>query len=618
MVKCKLETCNYESKDNLYCGRHQAYFWKEEQEKDSNIKVCNNFIRGCRVVLTKNYEFTRCDACRTQERAKDKRIRVREYIDYRKKNYDGNYCSGKNRNNELCNKRCEDKYCQFHEYLKDYNEEMLNNLTICKACIKWKYLPNGGVCEVCKERSKKSKEKVKVEENIKICKFIDEKNISCTFKEDLELKNGYCGKHQTYYWKEEQEKDGHNKVCTNFIRGCRNVFSINQEYSRCLECRVKEREKDKERHSVKKEKREENNKKIIIKSKKDRKLNDILICSSCKSPRNLYTFLDDEKDIESELFKTCKICRDKDLGRESKEERKLYKQKLENTPKIKLSRYKKNAISRRLSFNLDNNKFYELLDNKCKYCGDKDDLILNGVDRIDSNIGYNEDNCVSCCRYCNYLKRNLSQDDFFDKIKHILSNVGFCNFKYPELFKNHKSSNFTKYKKCAENRLIEFNINEEQFNKIILMNCYLCNKETSNIHKNGIDRIDSLKNYDLNNILPCCGDCNIMKNDFILENILMKFIKIFKNNFDKDNLIIKDNEDFIKDKIINFINLNKNKLSSIKNNVTQIENINSINTNESDKILKLKNQYKRAKQRNDIEEYYKLLKEYKEIKNKIK
>lgn len=673
MIKCKLDSCKYESKENLYCGYHQVYFWKEEQEKDGISKVCNNFTRGCRVILAKNYKFARCDNCREVERTKDKRIRIRKYVDYNKKNYIGKYCIGKNRNNELCNKKCEEKYCKIHEYFKDYTEYMMNNLSKCSGCLNMKYLPNGGVCDICKDRSKKSREKIKVEEKFKICKFIDSENNSCIYKEESELKNGYCGKHQTYYWKEIQEKDGNNKVCCNFIRGCRNVFDINEGFSKCLDCRVKEREKDKARHNIKKEKREENNKKIKVKVKKERNFDDKMICS-CKRPNlTLIDFLEDEKDIESEIYKTCKICREKDLLRESKEDRKLYKQELENTPTLKLSRYKKGARIRNLSFDLEKEEFDKLIQEKCYYCGEKEDLLLNGIDRVDSCVGYKENNCVSCCRYCNYLKNKLSLDDFFGKIKHIVSNLGYSNYKYPELFKDHKSSDYNNYKKSANIRSIEFNINEEQFNKIKFLDCYLCNKSVSDKHNNGIDRIDSLKNYDLDNILPCCGDCNIMKNDFILENMLLKFVKIFINNFDKDKLIIKDNESEINLKIEYFIKLKKNQIiynnknvednndkildfeeiKKIKDISTKYFNItdndlknthsiieeklleikksrqenrnkyenkikNKLGEDEYRRMMNIKKKYQRALQRGEIELYNKLLKEYKDILNKLK
>lgn len=46
---------------------------------------------------------------------------------------------------------------------------------------------------------------------------------------------------------------------------------------------------------------------------------------------------------------------------------------------------------------------------ECHYCG-KDGP--NGIDRQDNQRGYTKDNCVSCCKHCNYVKGDLSLEDF--------------------------------------------------------------------------------------------------------------------------------------------------------------------------------------------------------------
>ena len=45
----------------------------------------------------------------------------------------------------------------------------------------------------------------------------------------------------------------------------------------------------------------------------------------------------------------------------------------------------------------------------CHYCGVSGP---NGIDRIDSSLGYSRNNCVPCCKHCNYVKGNLSMNDF--------------------------------------------------------------------------------------------------------------------------------------------------------------------------------------------------------------
>ena len=59
------------------------------------------------------------------------------------------------------------------------------------------------------------------------------------------------------------------------------------------------------------------------------------------------------------------------------------------------------------------------------------------------------------------------------------------------------------------------------------MNCYLCGKEPSDKHLNGIDRIDSKIGYEFGNILCCCGDCNYIKNEYNISDLLIKFNQIY-------------------------------------------------------------------------------------------
>lgn len=43
----------------------------------------------------------------------------------------------------------------------------------------------------------------------------------------------------------------------------------------------------------------------------------------------------------------------------------------------------------------------------------------NGIDRIDSSVGYTEENTVPCCKYCNTAKSTMSKDEFMSWIKKV-------------------------------------------------------------------------------------------------------------------------------------------------------------------------------------------------------
>ena len=88
-----------------------------------------------------------------------------------------------------------------------------------------------------------------------------------------------------------------------------------------------------------------------------------------------------------------------------------------NPPKYKtyLKRHEqkfgdKNAISEE--------EFYELSSKNCYYCGVAGP---NGIDRVDSSIGYIKRNCVPCCKHCNYVKGNLSMNHFKEWVKRFVA-----------------------------------------------------------------------------------------------------------------------------------------------------------------------------------------------------
>jgi hypothetical protein len=102
------------------------------------------------------------------------------------------------------------------------------------------------------------------------------------------------------------------------------------------------------------------------------------------------------------------------------------------------SDYKNRSKNKKLSFNLNIDDFKILTQKECYYCGNKPQkdiskriglknknfnikFIYNGIDRLNSNLGYNINNCVSCCYICNYAKRNLTLDEFYNWIENLIN-----------------------------------------------------------------------------------------------------------------------------------------------------------------------------------------------------
>ena len=87
--------------------------------------------------------------------------------------------------------------------------------------------------------------------------------------------------------------------------------------------------------------------------------------------------------------------------------------------------YKGSAKHRNLDFKLNIDEFEKITDQPCIYCGGYSDSYFeknfNGIDRINSQIGYVLDNCVPCCKTCNVMKSDLPILDWIKHIKLILN-----------------------------------------------------------------------------------------------------------------------------------------------------------------------------------------------------
>lgn len=86
------------------------------------------------------------------------------------------------------------------------------------------------------------------------------------------------------------------------------------------------------------------------------------------------------------------------------------------TPKGKLSVVKASAKTREIQYALSDDEALSMFNLPCYYCGDIEKV---GIDRIDSNRGYETDNCLPCCSMCNYMKRTYSKQEFLNQCKKI-------------------------------------------------------------------------------------------------------------------------------------------------------------------------------------------------------
>lgn len=120
------------------------------------------------------------------------------------------------------------------------------------------------------------------------------------------------------------------------------------------------------------------------------------------------------------------------------------KQRLENKEIVELNKkeyhfnYRRSNISyrynhgkhsakvRELEFSLSFDEYSNIIKNKCYYCDDKlsstREIAGFGIDRLNNNIGYEINNCVSCCSFCNKLKMDqLTPEQAKQAVKAIIN-----------------------------------------------------------------------------------------------------------------------------------------------------------------------------------------------------
>ncbi len=99
--------------------------------------------------------------------------------------------------------------------------------------------------------------------------------------------------------------------------------------------------------------------------------------------------------------------------------------------------YKKSATERSIEFHLTHAEFTNLIDKNCHYCGAGPSLkifsaytmtrngtngnfIYTGIDRKNSDEGYHFDNCVTCCKTCNFAKNDMSYKEFIEYLDRLV------------------------------------------------------------------------------------------------------------------------------------------------------------------------------------------------------
>lgn len=86
--------------------------------------------------------------------------------------------------------------------------------------------------------------------------------------------------------------------------------------------------------------------------------------------------------------------------------------------------------------------------------------------------------------------------------------------------------NFSKQKAKKQNK--EFTLTLEQYEQLLSKPCYYDGVSLLGEYGVGLDRIDNNKGYTLENVLPCCGNCNKIRGATISVAEMIEVAKLLK------------------------------------------------------------------------------------------
>jgi len=309
----------------------------------------------------------------------------------------------------------------------------------------------------------------------------------------------YCSKHKRQAITDKAEKE--NIRYCDISRGCYTVLEDHQV--KCTHCLHKTRITDRKRE--------------------DKKRQNSNLCLDCGSaftnPQVIRAKGKHDKDL-----RRCVPCYEKLLKYESARPARdrNYKAEAFTNKHVIWNHYVKGAQKRGIHFALTKTKFNELIVQSCFYCEYIKEGAVNGIDRLNNNAGYQEDNVVPCCETCNRLKGSQHPQEFVDKLQAIhvfqtsatpISDVLLEKWKTTYLSKT--TAVYKTYCKSANTRNITFALSESDFAEIIALPCYLCG--VNSVY--GIDRFNNAVGYVKENCRPCCDHCNLLKKDQRYEDL---------------------------------------------------------------------------------------------------
>lgn len=128
--------------------------------------------------------------------------------------------------------------------------------------------------------------------------------------------------------------------------------------------------------------------------------------------------------------------------------------KKENWWTVQNRSYRNRAKKNGMFYDLSPQESKLLMSLPCFYCTKPQS---KGIDRLDSSKGYERDNIVSCCKYCNFILSDLpylAKMEMRDSLKNIRQKNLLKDWE-PSAFKNTKQETQEEKEECWEKLVFE-------------------------------------------------------------------------------------------------------------------------------------------------------------------
>jgi hypothetical protein len=412
VVLCKSDGCKFKrSKENEYCMKHQICILVNEVSL-RNMRLCSNYIRGCRTELGQDYKYARCAECLEKERDKDRKRRGGAIA---------------TNTNSLTNEVVTEKQCTVCCKTLPINQFQAEKGGITKTC------------RNCRDDNKKQDARRDKE-----------------YRNELARKND--SKPERIAVKQQWKEDNYEKVAETWQKS-RNTRLETVGVEEFLKRNADDARRWRENNREKQQQINENKKVslnlqygVYRSSAHSKRLEFQLtlddyqnlvtqVCYYCGiiQPRgfNGIDRLDSTKGyVLTNCVSCCQMCNmmkntlsiDVFLRRVEHilsvnmliENRELNPRVFENHNHISFNKYRLSALSRELDFQITEEQFHEITTQDCYLCEKRPSIIhKNGIDRFDNNIGYILENCRPCCTDCNIMKNNYEYDTLIQKLLEI-------------------------------------------------------------------------------------------------------------------------------------------------------------------------------------------------------